>query len=319
MSGMKFRHLCADCNATFFSEDRKARYCPKCLKKHSTKRAAEQAQPAAPRGLSKLIAGSGSVKAAEKPSKQPVRSPPKTSELTPELLERVGQIYREQYANSEILPHEFIAKISDSLWLNRKAVGAAIHRIRHPQVEVTPEMEARVIGMYTGFVTRGERPAEGRRKTIGRLLGIPFWQVRNIVYSWSRSEYAKSSMPEHSREQKFEIEKLYSDELNQQRSPLSEIPEQIARKLDYATTYQVQRWLDKLHDDDHKFEHVTDLPQDVEERIIETYRQYLASEKPPEQGLHSTIARQIGEISSRQVHKVLQMYRKKLRAEYPIR
>jgi hypothetical protein len=35
--------------------------------------------------------------------------------------------------------------------------------------------------------------------------------------------------------------------------------------------------------------------------------------------LHFTIANQVGEVSQRQVHKVLQRYRYRQRAEYPLK
>ena len=56
MSGMKFRRTCSVCNATFFSPDRKAIYCLKCVKKRVVKhipaeaRAAEAQVTRVPRG-----------------------------------------------------------------------------------------------------------------------------------------------------------------------------------------------------------------------------------------------------------------------------
>jgi hypothetical protein len=236
--------------------------------------------------------------------------------LTPEWRERIEQIYREQFATGENQWAQMVAQISDQCWLSRKAVSAALRDIVYPQVTITPEMHDRIIERYRGFVERGDRPPEGRRKTISRELGIPFGQIRNIVYEWSRSQYNMSPTPELSREQKFVIEKLYLDELNKRRYSLSEIPAKIAEEVGYANTYQVLRWLDRLNDDDSRFENISDVPPEVERQILDIYRQYLTSPSPPEQGLHATIVRQIGGLTTRKVHMVLQRYRKQLRKDY---
>ncbi|MCI0339340.1 MAG: hypothetical protein L0226_17340 [Acidobacteria bacterium] len=243
---------------------------------------------------------------------------PKADELTPELRERLEQIYQEQYASSETPWRDMVQQISDKLWLKRKIVGAVIHKIQQPEVEISPELNARVIEAYQGYVNRGERPAGGRRINISQMLGIPYHQVKKIVYQWSQVQYGQSPTPELSREQKFAVEKLYWDELKKRRYRLNEIPAKIAEQLGYTTPYQVSRWLDMLHDDDRKFERVDDLSPEIEKRIYEAYLQYLEVTNPPEQGLHATIAQEIGEITSRQVHKALQRFRKQKRAEYPL-
>jgi hypothetical protein len=56
----------------------------------------------------------------------------------------------------------------------------------------------------------------------------------------------------------------------------------------------------------------------VQQRILDAYTEYLTAPAPPEHGLHYSIAGQIGKISPRQVHKVLQNFRHKMRAEYPL-
>jgi hypothetical protein len=256
---------------------------------------------------------------APKPRKEPEKRPPKVKELTPELREQIAQAYRQQFAGSETPLPETIVQISDKLWVARKAVGNVIHKILHPDVVITPEQKERIIEMYKGYVERGERPEGGRRNAIGHLLGIPFRQVRDIVYEWTQSQYAKSPSPELSREQKFEMEKVYFGELDKKRYRLEELPAKIAEQVGFASAFQVRRWLDMLYDDESKFANVADAPPEAEERIVEAYRQYLAAPKPPEQGLHFTIANQVGEISQRQVHKVLQRYRYQRRAEYPLK
>jgi hypothetical protein len=321
MSGMKFRLQCAGCGSVFFALDRKARYCPKCLKKRPAKPDPEQARAGFRPAASPARAASKPARppaAAVKVHKGPERRPPKTGELTPELRERIEHIYREEYGGKEIPRAEMVQQISDKLWLKRSIVSAMIHRIQQPEIDLTPELNARVIELYEGYVRRGERPADGRRKTISQMLGIPYHQVKELVYKWSLSQYEMSPTHDLSREQKFAMEKIYWEELKQKRYRFDELPERIAEQVGYATSYQVARWLDMLYDDDRKFEKVEDPPDEIVQRIREGYLQYLETPKPPELGLHTTLAQQIGGITARQVHKVLHRFRKELRATYPL-
>ncbi|HKX30257.1 MAG TPA: hypothetical protein VJ302_21385 [Blastocatellia bacterium] len=253
-----------------------------------------------------------------KVERKPERKPAKTIELTDELRQRVEQLYREQFVATELPWREMVAKISDLLWLHRKAVSVALREVVYPKIEITPETRARIIEMYRDFVERGVRPEGGRRRTISQLLGVPYGQTKDIVFEWSQSQYEQSPTQELSREQKFMIEKLYWDELRERRHPLSELPTSIAERLGYTTAYQIARWLDRLHDDDTKFERVPDVPPEIEQGIQEAYLQYLSTPMPPQSGLHATIAQKLGGLTTRQVHKVLQRYRKQQRAEYPL-
>ncbi len=322
MSGMKFRLQCSGCNATFFSTDRRARHCPKCVSKRAGKsapagnRPADESRQAAERPSPKPVRR---AEPAPKPSKAPTGRPPKVKVLTPELREQIVKVYeQEQAAGQPALP-EVVNRISDQLWVTRAAVNSAINKHLNPDVPVTPEMKAQAIEMYAGYVARGERPPGGRRNTIAKALGIPFRQVRDIVYQWSLSEYAKSPTDDLSREQRFEIEKLYLTEIDQRRYHLDEITDKIAAQLSYTTPYQIARWLDTMHEDAAKLANVPDVPSEVERQILDFYQQYLDSPAPPEQGLHATIAEKLGTVSKRQVHKVLLHYRHRLRAEYPLK
>jgi len=321
MSGMKFRIQCAGCGATFFAPDRKARHCPKCVKKRLLKKGAVETKPQSAKPLATRL-GPKPNRASDKESKprgEPAPRRPKAAELTPELREQVTQLYQEQSAGSAAPPSEIIARISDKLWLRRKLVGQIVNKVVNPDVPITPELKERIIETYKGYVERSERPDGGRRRTIAEAVGVPLRQVRNIVYEWSQSQYVQSPTPELSREQRFEVEKAYWDELGRKRYPYRELPAKIAERLGYVTIYQISRWLDTLHDDQSRFDNIADAPPEVEQQILEAYRQYLAAPQPPEHGLHSTIANQIGGISGRQVHKVLQRYRYRQRDEYPLK
>ncbi len=321
MSGMKFRLQCASCGTTFFAPDRKTRYCTKCLKKRAGKAPGETARATRPKVSTPRAtppansrAGSNAMGVARAEVKM---SSPKSHIMTAELHERIEQIYRERFANGQTVWKDMVIYISDQLWLNRRTVSAALHEVVYPMMPITPEMESRIIEMYRGYVERGERPKGGRRRTIGHEVGVPFHQVKNIVYHWAQSQYALSPVPDMSREVRFAIEKLYWEELGKQRYHLDDLPRKITEELGFVNSFQVCRWLDTLHDDDVKFVNVPDVTPEVRQRIIEAYQQYLASPNPPEQGLHSKIASQIGGLTSRQVHKVLQAFRKQQRANYP--
>ncbi len=325
MSGMKFRLQCAGCGATYFTTDRKTRRCPKCLKKDASKKGAAAIKLRADSGARHIDAKQTSSSARSTMSVEPKSimrqdaQRPKAAELTPELSEQISKIYQEQFEGSDAPAREIIAQISDRVWLQRKIIGRVVHRLIHPNVNVTSEMKDQIIEMYKGYVDRSERPEGGRRRAIADATRVPLHQVKNIVYEWSQSQYSRSPTPELSRDQLFEIEKIYWNEIEMARYRYSELPDKIAERLAYVTAYQVSRWLDILHDDQSKFDHIKDAAPEAEQRVLEAYTQYLAASQPPENSLHVSIASQVGGVNGRQVHKILQRYRHKRRNEYPLK
>ena len=318
MSGMKFRRTCSVCNATFFSPDRKALYCLKCVKKRVVKhvpaeaRAEAQVTRVAPRPVPQA---SAPIPAARKD-----RSPraPKASAITPDLRKRIIELYEEQYASQPVQTREVHSQIANKLWLKRQLVADVIREVTQSKTVVTPEIKTRAIEMYQRFVESGHRPEGGRRRAISAALNVPYKQVMKLIRDWSMAEYEKSPTPTPTRQQLFEIEKIYWEELGKQRYRLTELPGKIAETLGYVTRWQVLRWLDVLHDDERTFSNVPDPPSEVQEQILEAYTKYLEAPSPPEHGLHYSIAGQLGKVSPRQVHKTLQSYRHKRRAEYPL-
>lgn len=317
--GTKFRLSCASCGATFFSPDRRARYCPKCVKKQgldaSSSRPQASSQSGGPaegkprRPLLPLLP------LAPKKEKAPKRIP-KSTELTPELTERIKQIYEEQYKGKDVVRKDMVSKISDELWLSRKVVSKALPSVHQPKVEVPPEVKAQIIETYKGYVERGERPEGGRRKNISKMVNVPFGQVRDIVYEYSLSQYQQSAVPDPTREQKFQLEKLFWEEVDKARCRWEELPEILSRQSKLFTPWQVSRWMDMLFDEEERFDSVADVEPETKQKILDAYKQYLAAPAPPERGLHHIIAVQVGDVTSKQVHKVLQHYRNRRRAEY---
>ena len=318
MSGMKFRRTCSVCNATFFSPDRKAAYCLKCLKKRVVKhvpaeaRAVAETSRVAPRPVS---APRQALSESSRP--RPARVA-KITTLTPELRRRVIEIYEEEFAARPVQTREVHAQIANKLWLKRQLVADVIREITQSKVAITDELKVRAIEMYQRFVESGHRPEGGRRRAISSALGLPYKQVMKIIREWSMAEYETSPTPNPTRQQLFEIEKMYWDELNRQRYRLTELPTKIADELGYVSRWQVLRWLDVLHDDERAFANVPDPAPEAQKQILDAYVEYLNSSSPPEHGLHYSIAGQIAKVSPRQVHKVLQNHRHKMRAEYPL-
>ena len=242
----------------------------------------------------------------------------KADALTPELRRRIIELYDAEFAGRPVQTKEMHSQIANRLWIKRQLVADCIREMVQSKALITDEVKSRAIEMYQRFVESGHRPDGGRRRAISAALGIPYKQVMKIIRDWSLAQYDSSPTPNPSRLQLFEIEKLYWYELNEGRYRLTELPGKIAEQLGYVTRWQVLRWLDVLHDDERAFANVPDPPLEVQKQILDAYAGYLASPAPPEHGLHYSIAGEIDKVSPRQVHKVLQSYRHKMRAEYPL-
>ncbi|MFN0107352.1 MAG: hypothetical protein ACKVZH_00740 [Blastocatellia bacterium] len=325
MSGTKFRLTCSSCNATFFDLDRRARYCLKCAKKKNLAAAKAPAlerspeRPANPDGTRKplLELRPPPITKVEKEKEKP--RPLKATEATPEQIERIRQIYNEQLAGTEFAWKVAVSQISTELWLSRQAVSAQLRLLRYPKIENAPELKAQIIELYKGYVERGERPEGGRRKAICQRFNLPFAQVRDIVYEYSQARYTDSANPETTREQKFELEKSLHFEVEKARYRWVELHEKLAEQLPIFNSWQVARWMDMLFDDKPNVANAEDVAPEIEQQIVDAYKQYLTAPQPPESGLHRLIAEQIGGISKTQVHKVLQNYRNRLRDNYPLK
>src|SRR5262245_878945 len=318
MSGMKFRRTCSVCNATFFSPDRKAAYCLKCLKKRVVKHVPAEARAVAETSRVAPRAISAPRQSLSESSRQRQPRVAKITALTPELRRRVIEIYEEEFASRPVQTREVHAQIANKLWLKRQLVADVIREITQSKVALTDELKARAIEMYQRFVESGHRPEGGRRRAISSSLGLPYKQVMKIIRERSMADYETSPTPNPTSQQLFDIEQMYCNELNRKRFRLTEMPAKIADELGYVSRWQVLRWLDVLHDDERAFANVPDPSPEAQAQILEAYIEYLNSPTPPEHGLHYSIAGQIAKVSPRQVHKVLQNHRHRMRAEYPL-
>ena len=318
MSGMKFRRTCTVCNATFFSPDRKAAYCLKCMKKRVVKHVPAEARTVAtaprvaPRPAPPVPAAPPVLRKAK------TARAPKATTLTADLRERILELFQNEFSSRAMQTKEMHSQIANRLWIKRQLVADVIREHLQVQATMTDDIKRRAIEMYQRFVESGHRPEGGRRRAISAALNVPYKQVMKVIREWSLQQYESSPTPSPSRQQLFEIEKLYWEEIDKGRYRLTELPQKLAEALGYITRWQVLRWLDVLHDDERAFGNVPDPPEEVQQQILDAYQAYLQAPEPPEHGLHYSIAGQIGKVSPRQVHKVLQAYRHRRRAEYPL-
>jgi transposase-like protein len=304
---MKFRLKCAGCSATFFSPDRRARYCPKCAKKRPA------SEPAA-----KPLAGRKPAPAAPKPPEPPKPAPPKrATELTPELRERIVQLYCERYAERQFVRREAIKQMGQELLVKNQLVSRAVHDYETQRQKPSPEILAQVVAQYLGYVERNERPEGGRRRTIARQFNLRYEDVRQATFAALREKAAHFEEVGITREQLFAVEKLYFAELEHARHRLPELPARIAEQLGFVTPWQVHRWLDQLHNDESAAQRIPAVTPEQEAQIVEAYRAYLTAAAPPELSLHATLAQQIGELTNQQVYKVLLAWRWQQRRAYP--
>jgi hypothetical protein len=327
MAGMKFRKSCDLCNVTFFTPNRNALYCAKCSKKMGV---AEPSAPPAARPARVVVADSAAARGGavvatkprgpvlvKKPKKGP--RPPKPTDLTPELREKISQAYRDAAPANAATIRELHAVLAEKLWVRRWMVAEVIQDLSVKDAKLSADQKLEAALMYRDFVEAHLRPEGGRRKMIATNLGVATKEVVLAVRDWARRQEAESPSPKLSRTQLFDIEKAYWKEIDLRRYPLAEFPQRIAEELGFANRWQVLRWIDVLHDDPHTFDGVPEPTTEQRDSIIKAYQEYIASEVPPEKGLHQTISDQLGtNLKPRQVHKVLQNYRHERRSSYSV-
>jgi hypothetical protein len=243
--------------------------------------------------------------------------PPKPTELTPELREKISKEFNEGNGDPKVSVRDLHAAIAEKLWVRRWMVAEVIQDLTAKQARLSMDQRAQAAELYSRMVETHDRPAGGRRRTIAAQLNVPVKEVILAVRDWARRQEAESPSPRLSRQQLFDIEKAYWNEMSVQEHPLDELPAVLANKLGFANRWQVLRWIDVLHDDPRAFENVPEPDPDVREQIIGAYVAYLQSDAPPEKGLHQTISETMeGLVKPRQVHKVLQNYRHERRRDY---
>lgn len=336
---MKFRKSCDLCNVTFFTPNRNALYCAKCAKKMGVAEptTSQAAAPApggksaraavAPAGRARAQVGEQAEAAAPKPrgpvlvkkAKKGPR-PPKPSELTPELRDRIAEAFKETNGEQKASVRDLHATIAEKLWVRRWMVAEVVQELSSTEARLSSEQRSEAAELYRQMVEAHERPAGGRRKSIAASLNVPLKEVILAVRDWARRQEAESPTPRLSRQQLFEIEKRYWEEIDRGRYPLDDFPARLAEELGFANRWQVLRWIDVLHDDPHAFDNVPEPTPEARQQVVDAYRAYLDSETPPEKGLHQTIAEQLeGAVKPRQVHKILQNYRHDRRESYSVK
>ncbi len=335
MTGMKFRRSCDQCGATFFSTDRKARFCAKHQPRRTVQDATGHMAPPTPSTpkLAKVVMGNRppvGMPSGKRQKGVARQRQPQIRTLTPEVRARIASAFQHMRTvpgsaipldAKHIEPHlrRIHTAISQQLWVSRAIVSQVIQELRTAlemaTIDLTPEQREQAIAMYRHFIETGERPPGGRRRFIAQQLGVSLDAVVLVIRQWAQSQYAQSPTPKPTRQQLFLIEKAFYRYLTEGQEPYEELPEAIAKDLGFVTPYQVLRWIDVLYDNS-KFP--PDLPEttaDQRAAIIAEYLDYLSKDLPPERALHTTIAEKVGGVTPRQVHKVLYDYRVELRQQ----
>jgi len=166
--------------------------------------------------------------------------------------------------------------------------------------KLTPEQRRQVEERYRAMVASGERPPEGRRKTIARELRLPYALVSEAVKNYLHRERLRRT--------NFEIEKIYWREVLAGQDDARAIVERAAAELKLDPG-RIWWWLEKLHEWRKALDAEPEVSETQRAAILSFYQEYLKREAPPEKGLHLLISETIGEVTPRQVHKVLLQYR----------
>lgn len=335
--GITFRCTCEHCGAIFFSPDRKATACMKCAKRHRIR--VESAARPAPEPDDDLFAAALSAGAAvgEAPPRRPsasshrpasgtapgaVQTPgsahraparvqppatrsPRATELTDEKRAEVLRAYEAYEGRDEVPLRRIHAEIAEKTNLARALVASVIAEVRTPPAALDDDQREAIIARYREYVRTMARPPAGRRATIARDLNVSRQQVVTVVREWASTQ---PSITDLSRTDLFRIERAYCTAAAAQ-APFEGLAARIAQELGY-TEWQVERWIDMLHDGD--FSDVEEPSPDQREAVISAYHEYLAGDGPPSKSLHLVLGDRFG-LTPRQVHKTLVEYRLDLR------
>jgi hypothetical protein len=181
--------------------------------------------------------------------------------------------------------------------------AAPPHEQKREETPLTESQVQEIADRYQKYVEVLERPPIGRRKTIAAAMGLPHQRVVLALREWNQQQ---TQLEDLTREQRFAIEKLYSDYLKGNDS-FREIKTRIAQETGLPP-WIVSRYLDLLHDGERKLQNVPPVSSEQETAILNEYRLYLSASGPPSAPLHPLIADRTG-VLPKQVYKVLLTYR----------
>jgi len=291
MGGLRFKKVCSRCGKTYFTPDRKGRYCPRCLKKEK-----------APKKKHPHPVTHARIKRPKEPLKLGEKGDP-----SPELRKMILERYEALRMREEDLPLRRVhAALAQELRIQKGVVARVLAQERQ-RAPIPEPLQREVISRYVAYVERLERPPNGRRKTIARELGVPFKKVARLIREWKTGQPKVSEIP---REVRFQIEKTYFRLLAEGRD-LTQIGRILAESTGFSP-WQVLRYLDLLHDGERLLRKVPDVTEEQRLRIEEGYERYLQAAAPPGPFLHDLLAEEVG-VHYKQVHKVLLHYRIRFR------
>ncbi len=286
---LKFRRTCADCGHVFFTPDRTAKLCPRCL----------LLMEAAEKKKKRAQEKKGQKKTPPRLQKRPMVPPPRslTEETKNKIVKEFELLQKEDLTRSKI--H---GRIAGKLRLKKMLVAQALQGV-YEESKLKPGAKEEVLELYRKYVEKLERPPEGRRQAIAAKLDIPFQNVTRIVRKWRASQ---PKMKDLTRERRFQVEKTFYQNMDKGKSLTLTMREAI--KAGKSDPWMVLSYIDFIHDGSDRMEKVPDVSPGEREGIVAGYERYLSAPAPPERFLHDILAEENG-VTHKQVHKVLLAYR----------
>lgn len=309
---MSYRRTCARCGQVFFSADRNALYCPKCIKRYGLK---ATPAPSGPQHEPDLPSPSNAPKPPTRPPRAPGTRPaapprpPQIKVLNDAVRAQIQDRFHQLRSQPDLRLRQVHGQIAKDLHVARPLVVQVTAELIEPDPPLSPEQKAAAVERYRAFVSTNTRPLGGRRRTIARDLGVTYGQVVEAVKEWAM---VGREAGELSRGRMFEIEKAYF-RLLKSGVPYFGVAGRIASEMGMEE-WQILRRIDLLHEDPRRVENVSDPTPEQRGAILQAYSEYLNGGEPPTDALHPTIASRVG-VANNQVFKVLLVYRNALRDE----
>ncbi len=287
---LKFRRTCGDCGHVFFTPDRAAKFCPSCVQ------LIEAAEKQKKRALEKVA----KKKIPPKPPSRP--AVPALQPVTGETRQKILKEFELLQDEKELPRSKIHGRIAGALHLKKMVVAQVLQGL-YEESKLRPGAKEEILDRYQKYVENLERPSEGRRQVIAAKVEVPFQHVTRIVRKWRAS---KPKLKDLTREQRFQIEKVFFQNLEKGKSFTVIMRE--ALKAGKCDPWLVFSYLDFIHDGVNRLEKIPDVTAEQKKKILAGYGEYLSAPAPPDGFLHDLLAEKAG-VTHKQVHKTVLCYR----------
>ncbi len=166
-----------------------------------------------------------------------------------------------------------------------------------------------VVNLFDPYLVKGNLPPQ---EEIEKILS-PYQLTQEVKEQILNKLLQRNKLE---REVNASIEKAYFKLLDTWQQGFYKLTDKIANDLGLHPVI-VRTWINFIHCSDYYLNKVV-LPElELQEKIVELYKEYLNAEGLPEKGLHAWIANLLEKkVNKNQVHKVLLNYRLSLRQEF---